>query len=218
MNKILCFDTSYNNCSVSIAIGQKIIAFEHESKPSVQAEKLLVMIESVLKKSKTEYKDLEYLAVVTGPGSFTGIRIALAAARGIIHAASNIKGLGITGFEAVYYRLSEQVFSFDYAIVLLNAYRDMQYIQIFDGDGAISEPKLVLNEEVPEIIRSYAGTVICGGNGLIEVYDKLESINKLIILPRFKTIKASSIARLANDKINDNKIVPIEPLYIRSTL
>ena len=108
MNKILCFDVSNNNCSVAIANGQEILSYKQELTPSVQAEKLVVMIESAFRETGMDYADIDYLAVTVGPGSFTGIRIGLAAAKGILY-ASDIVGIAITNFEAAFYRLKMQV-------------------------------------------------------------------------------------------------------------
>ncbi|GAB4163673.1 MAG: tRNA (adenosine(37)-N6)-threonylcarbamoyltransferase complex dimerization subunit type 1 TsaB [Rickettsiaceae bacterium] len=174
----------------------------------------MVIVESALKKAKMTYRELDYLAVTVGPGSFTGIRVGLAAAKGIIH-VTGAREIAITNFEAAHYRLGQQLAQFDVAIILINAYRDQQYIQAFNQNKAISAASLVDNKDVPTVIRSYSGTIACAGNGLIAVYDQIKDIKDLIILPRFPTIKAFHIARLADDKIELGQISAIEPLYIR---
>lgn len=214
MNKILCFDVSNNSCSVAVSFGQEIISFEEELRPSMQAERLMVMIQSALINSRLKYQDLDYLAVTVGPGSFTGVRIGLAAAKGIIH-ATNIKAIGITNFEAAYYRLYQQVLDFENAIIILNAYRNQQYLQIFDRSRHVTNPILVDNKDIKELVQSYAGVNVCAGSGLASVYSEIKDIERLIILPRFYTIKALHIARLADDMINKGHSCPIEPLYIR---
>lgn len=214
MNKILCFDVSNNSCSVAVSFGQEIISFEEELRPSMQAERLMVMIQSVLINSSLKYQDLDYLAVTVGPGSFTGVRIGLAAAKGIIH-ATNIRAIGITNFEAAYYRLCQQVLDFENAIIILNAYRNQQYLQIFDRSRHVTNPILVDNKDIKELVQSYAGVNVCAGSGLASVYSEIKDIERLIILPRFYTIKALHIARLADDMINEGLKAALEPLYIR---
>jgi tRNA threonylcarbamoyl adenosine modification protein YeaZ len=214
MNKILCFDTSSNSCSVSVSVGEEILAFEQELRPSMQAESLMVMIESSLKTAKMSYNDLDFLAVTVGPGSFTGIRVALAAARGIMH-ATGVKGVAITNFEAAYYRLCKQTIIFDKAIIIINAYRNQQYIQIFDARLPASHPQLVDNKDIPNIIKACNGVVACAGSGLSALYNDIKEIDNLLILPRFANLKATHIARLAHHKIQNNQIDTIEPLYIR---
>ncbi len=214
MNKILCFDVCNNSCSVAISKGQNILSFEQEMRPSMQAERLMVMIESALKNVQMQYHDLNYLAVTVGPGSFTGIRIGLAAAKGIIY-TSQIKELAITNFEATYYRLVQQVKYYDIAIILLNAYRNQVYVQEFAKDGLESIPQLVDNNNVKDFLQSKSGKIVCSGSGLSAVYKYINNLKNIMILPRFSTIKALHIARYADDKINKGIINLIKPLYIR---
>ncbi len=214
MNKILCFDVSSNNCSVAIAVGQEILSFEQELKPSMQAERLLVMIEAALASVNMQYDDLNYLAVTTGPGSFTGIRIGIAAARGILR-ASNMKPVAISNFEAAHYRLAMQVRDYDSAVIMINAYRGQVYVQEFLKNGTQSTPKLMDNTEIKDMLLQKTGKTACAGSGLAVIYEDIKDIDNLIILPRFPTIKALHIARFADEQINKGIINQIEPLYIR---
>jgi len=213
-NKILCFDVSSNSCSVAISRGQKILAFEQELKPSMQAERLLVMIESALASVDMHYNDLDYLAVTTGPGSFTGIRIGLAAAHGILR-ASNMQPVAISNFEAAYYRLSMQVRDYDCAFIMLNAYRNQLYVQEFSKEGEQPTPKLMDNSAMREMLLSKQGKIACAGSGLAVIYEHIQDLDNLIILPRFPIIKALHVARFADDQINNGILKPIAPLYIR---
>ncbi|PCJ22160.1 MAG: tRNA (adenosine(37)-N6)-threonylcarbamoyltransferase complex dimerization subunit type 1 TsaB [Rickettsiales bacterium] len=224
MNKILAFDVSNNSCSVAISLDQEILAFEQELEPSMQAERLMVLIESVLKKARLQYQDIDYLAVTTGPGSFTGIRIGIAAARGIIFAsngiASNIKGIGITNFEASYYRACEQVKDHDSALIMLNAYRGQLYVQEFAGGVPSAEARIIDDSELKSLLQNRSGVTICAGSGLAKSYAEIKELDDfitsdLIILPRFPVIRALHIARLAGQKIKRGEITPIAPLYIR---
>ncbi len=215
MNKILCFDTSNNCCSAAISFGQDIIAYSEEKCPSMQAERLMVIIEETLIKAKLKYQDLTQLAVTTGPGSFTGIRIGLSAAKAILHACDNLQEVAITNFEASYYRLTQQIKSYNKGIICINAYRGQQYLQIFNENGKADEPMLVGNKEAAEIINSLPGNNACSGSGLAEIYDEIKNIDNLTVLPRFPAIKAMQIARLADKKIKRKEIKAIEPLYIR---
>lgn len=215
MYKILSFDVSNNSCSVAVSKGQDIIAFEQEMCPSMQAERLFVMIESTLKRCNLSYKDLDYLAVTKGPGSFTGIRIGLAAARGILMASSNIRGLGVTNFEMLHYRAIEQYKKYDKVAILIDAYRNQLYFQEFDIKGKDSLPKLINVDDIPELLKGPADKVICAGSGLLPIYHKLKKMPNLILLPRFSRIKALHICRYADEKIRARQFSPIEPLYIR---
>ena len=215
MHHILCFDVSNNNCSVAISRDQEILSFEQELSPSMQAERLMVMVENALLNAQVSYQDIDYLGVTVGPGSFTGIRIGLASAKGILY-ASKIKGVAISNFETSYYRLCEQITEYDIAIILLNAYRNQVYIQEFLPDGSSKDPKLLDTSSVKDFFESQKARIVCAGNGIEAVYNEIKDIQDITILPRFSTIKASHIARLVHTKIKTGMInKTIEPLYIR---
>jgi len=214
MSKILCFDVSSNSCSVAIAEGQNILFFEQEMRPSMQAESLMVIIERALKSTGKLYKDLDYLAVTVGPGSFTGIRIGLAVAKGILY-ASNIQGIAINNFESAYYRMRMQIKEYDTAFVILNAYRNQVYVQQFMQNGTKTTPLLINNIDIIDLLKQTKGNTICTGSGVPIIYPELKNLDHLTILPRFPIIRAIHVARLADDKINKGDIASIEPLYIR---
>ena len=214
MNKILCFDVSSNSCSVAIAEGQNILFFEQEMRPSMQAESLMVIIERALKSTGKLYKDLDYLAVTVGPGSFTGIRIGLAVAKGILY-SSNIQGIAINNFESAYYRMRMQIKEYDTAFVILNAYRNQVYVQQFMQNGTKTTPLLINNIDIIDLLKQTKGNTICTGSGVPIIYPELKNLDHLTILPRFPIIRAIHVARLADDKINKGDIASIEPLYIR---
>jgi tRNA threonylcarbamoyladenosine biosynthesis protein TsaB len=215
MTTILAFDVSNNSCSVSIARGQNILADEEDLRPSMQAENLLLLIEKALKFAKLEYTDIDYLAFTNGPGSFTGIRIGLAAAEGIL-IASKIKAVPISNFEMAYYRLARFVKSFDKALVLLNAYRGQLYYQQFDNIGHKGEFGIIDITAVGSLLQQHEDErIIVAGSGVPVVYDQIENMAGITILPRCERIKATNICRYADEKIKQGDFSKVEPLYIR---
>lgn len=215
MSNILAFDVSNNSCSVAISFGQNILAFEQEMRPSMQAERLIPMIEKTLRDAGMSYNDLNYLAVTNGPGSFTGIRIGLAAAKGILIGNNNIKGFAISNFEMSYYRAIEQYKKYDKIAILIDAYRRQIYFQVFDRNGKQHLPQLIDADKAHEILADTGDRVICAGSGLLPVYERIKGLANLILLPRFTTIRAIHICKYADKKIRNNNMQPIEPLYIR---
>lgn len=97
---ILAIDSSTSMCSVSVWKNGEILAYCEETSSSQQSKRLIPMIEEALNKSDTQYSDLSAIACTVGPGSFTGIRIGLASARGIGFAA-NIPVLGFSSLEVL---------------------------------------------------------------------------------------------------------------------
>ena len=86
MSKILCLETATTNCSVALSENGSVIAFrEDQSKDYSHAEQLHVFIESVLKEAQTDFNSLSAIAVSKGPGSYTGLRIGISAAKGLCY-------------------------------------------------------------------------------------------------------------------------------------
>jgi tRNA threonylcarbamoyl adenosine modification protein YeaZ len=213
--KILAFDTSNNTASVAISEGQTILAYLEELKSSMQAELLLIMIENALSYSGLSYNDIDYLGVTNGPGSFTGIRIGLAAAEGISLGAK-IKAYSVTNFAMAHFRATKQVQNYDKIIILLNAYRNQLYLQVFDKNGNAGTAELIDNNLVIELLNKERGKVVCAGSGVELIYHQIKSLTNITILPRFARIKALHICRYIDNKISSGYLLsPIEPLYIR---
>lgn len=88
MALILNLETSTKVCSVSLSKGSEIIGWKEESEGRNHATLLTVFIDEILKESDIETEDLDAIAVSKGPGSYTGLRIGVSAAKGMAYALS----------------------------------------------------------------------------------------------------------------------------------
>lgn len=80
----LCIETSTLNCSVAVFKGEELLSSVEESSDAyIHGEKLHVFIQKALNRAKLSPKDLEAVAVTKGPGSYTGLRIGVSAAKGL---------------------------------------------------------------------------------------------------------------------------------------
>lgn len=212
--KILGFETASGRCSVAITEGNEIIAAELLTTGSMQAEQLMSMLGSVLDKTKLTLDDIDYLVVTNGPGSFTGIRIGLAAALGLVM-ATKITPIVVSNFATINFRIREQFRGFDYAATIIDAYRGECYFQAFDKHNqVVEEPKLIKLEEVEAEIAKLKGMVACGGSTCHKLLDTLPC--EVRVLPRFPNPDAKILCRLAYTQIlKENFSSNIEPLYIR---
>ena len=87
MVKILCLETATTNCSVTLSENESVIAFrEDKSKDYSHAERLHVFIEEVLKEGQIGLNEISAIAISKGPGSYTGLRIGVSAAKGLCYA------------------------------------------------------------------------------------------------------------------------------------
>ncbi len=125
---ILAFDASAAHCAAALLVGDRVI-LRNESMEKGQAERLMPMLEEVLAEGGLAWADLKALAVGTGPGNFTGVRIAVAAARGLALGLA-IPAVGVTRLEALAYGLPRPV------IVVEDARRGEVYMQRFEATAA----------------------------------------------------------------------------------
>ncbi len=96
---ILGFDTSAAHCAAALLHGDEILVSRLEEMKRGQAERLMVLLEEVLAEGGATWAELDAIGVGVGPGNFTGIRIAVSAARGLA-LGLGIPAVGVTGFEA----------------------------------------------------------------------------------------------------------------------
>lgn len=97
---ILAFDTSAAHCAAALLRGKTLLARTSEEMGRGQAERLVPLLDEVIKGAGLDWSDLSALAVGVGPGNFTGIRISVSTARGLA-LALDIPAIGISTFEAI---------------------------------------------------------------------------------------------------------------------
>ncbi len=97
---ILGFDTSAGHCAAALLCGDRVLVARAEEMTRGQAERLMPLLEEVLHEGGCFWRDLMRIGVGVGPGNFTGIRISVAAARGLA-LGLDIAAIGVTTFDAV---------------------------------------------------------------------------------------------------------------------
>ena len=80
---VLGFDTSVAHCAAALISGGQLVEAALEPMESGQSERLMPLLEGVLARAGIGWRDLVAVGVGTGPGNFTGVRISVAAARGL---------------------------------------------------------------------------------------------------------------------------------------
>ncbi len=235
----LAFDTStsYTTVALSNAEGSLLATAENIAQRG-QAKELVPLIQQVLKKSVKTFNDLKAIYVVQGPGSFTGIRLGLAAALGFKIAAGqgSINNLSTVRSVSAFNVLSQALdaethhkYTQKPLLLILDTKRDDFFVQTFSSYNTVqkkrkelSKPKCISKEKLQELI-SLKSDWILAGHGLTNL-KSLETlsnkISTLTILPDFRCPTASRIllCRVALEKENkfNEKLLPLylRPAYV----
>jgi tRNA threonylcarbamoyladenosine biosynthesis protein TsaB len=140
---ILAIDTALDACAAAVldTSVSKLIARESQAMKRGHAEALMPLIARVMKASGIAFAALDRIAVTTGPGSFTGLRVGLSAARGIALAA-NKPAVGLTTLTAYAAPIVSEN-SAHPVISAIDARHDHVYFQVVAGDGSsLIKPKV----------------------------------------------------------------------------
>lgn len=171
------------------------------------AERLIGMIDRALNERDLSPNDITKIAVTIGPGSFTGVRVGLAAARGYA-TALNIPVVGISSLKA----LSKKNSRGGSTLVILDAKRDQFYAELFNGTGETLEgPTLYTKgDELPEAWHHQASLALIG-TGAEAIAPHLPDAT---IVSTDAAPNIADVALLGKSLASD--ISPPKPLYLRA--
>ncbi|HAD85985.1 MAG TPA: tRNA (adenosine(37)-N6)-threonylcarbamoyltransferase complex dimerization subunit type 1 TsaB [Rhodospirillaceae bacterium] len=163
---LLAFDTATSGCSAAALRDGALAASQARAMTRGQSESLMPMIDDVLAAAGLTYGDLDALAVTVGPGAFTGLRIGLAAARGLA-LALNIPCAAVTTLEAVAKAqppLPDRVADGAAGLlVALDSKREDLYVQLFDRDLApMTDPAAVMPDALAGLLPGGGAISVAG--------------------------------------------------------
>lgn len=210
---ILCIETSALNCSVALFDGARLVdVIESKDASYTHSEKLHVFIQDILSKNDVSSNQLTAVAVSSGPGSYTGLRIGVSAAKGLCYAL-NVPLISVSTLEALFLR-QKNASSHAFFLPMIDARRREVYMQKFDRSGAALSPveAVVLDEVFFEKCESNS---VIFGDGADKFKDIVPSHVVLIegVFP-----SASMLGELAYEKFIQNKFEDTayyEPFYLK---
>ncbi|GAL65979.1 tRNA (adenosine(37)-N6)-threonylcarbamoyltransferase complex dimerization subunit type 1 TsaB [Jejuia pallidilutea] len=215
MAYILNLETATTNCSVSLSKDGNTIAITEDARNGYShAEKLHVFIDEVLREANLDSKALiDAIAVSKGPGSYTGLRIGVSAAKGLAYAL-DVPLISVPTLEV----LAHQVSCNDGVIVaMLDARRMEVYSAVFNSKyNQIRDTKAQIIDETSFGTYLEQGNVYFIGNGVTKTKSMIQHPNAFFIEDKLPS--ANEMGQLAFNKykISDTEDVAyFEPYYLK---
>jgi len=218
---ILGIDTSTTIGSIGLLVNQEPIAEHTLDITQTHSSRLMPAIKTVLEWGNLNIRDIDAFAVATGPGSFTGIRIAVATAKSICYAIKK-PILAISTLEAIAYNLR---YVNQLICPILDARRDQVYTAIFQGGRDLIRQTEDLCIPLAEFLNRLddigKNPVVFAGNGLQRYSENIyRRLNKPVLAsPTFHVPRGINIAHLGAERFQSNNVddyLSITPNYIRS--
>ena len=195
---ILAFETSAKAASVALHDGQKLLAESYQNTGMTHSQTLMVMAEDALKQCGKTASDVTAVAVAEGPGSFTGVRIGAAAAKGFAW-GREIPCYGISTLEAMAHSLG--VFQ-GYICPVMDARRAQVYNALFYVNHGeitrVAPDRAIALEDLGNELKKLSEPIFLVGDGSILCYNTLlESVPGLVCPPEHRMHQRAAGVALA---------------------
>lgn len=218
MVSVLGIDTSAAACSAALWRDGAALAREHVVMARGHAEALMPMIERVMQ--GVGYAALDAVAVTAGPGAFTGLRIGLAAARGIALAAG-IPAIGVSAFAAIAAAIPAREIAGRALAVAIDTKRGDVYLQAFDAARRpLGLGRVARGAEIVALLPK--GPLLVAGDGADIAAAALAeetcdiAVHAARAPPDAVDVAALGAALLAEARSAGGPLPPPEPIYLRA--
>ena len=217
---ILAFETSAKAASVALLDDKKLLGESYQNTGLTHSQTLMLMAQDLLKSCGFGPKDVTHLAVAAGPGSFTGIRIGVAAAKGFAWGAS-LPCYGVSTLEAMAAQLGAWQ---GYVCPVMDARRSQVYNALFHVECGkctrIRDDRAVSLQDLGAELRNLSEPVFLVGDGSNLCYNTLSESVPSLVLPAEHRMhqRAAGVALVARQKIllgEEGNAGELTPNYLR---
>ncbi|MBC6997125.1 tRNA (adenosine(37)-N6)-threonylcarbamoyltransferase complex dimerization subunit type 1 TsaB [Cytophaga sp. FL35] len=215
MALILNLETATTNCSVSIAKNGELLALkEHDTPNYSHSEQLHVFIDEVVKEAGLSLNDLDAVAVSKGPGSYTGLRIGVSAAKGLCFSL-DCPLISVATLKSMTFQAKDS--DVDFVIPLLDARRMEVYSAVFDKDlKQVRDTRAEIVSESSFEVFWQKGKVLLLGSGAEKCKEVL--CHDHISFDEGVVPSSSQMAHLAYEKYKSSEFEDVayfEPYYLK---
>lgn len=220
--KILAMDTSSDVASVAVTEDNRLLGeYTMNNKKKTHSQKLMVMIDVLLKDIEVDISEIDLFAVSHGPGSFTGLRIGVATAKALAHACQK-PIIGISTLEALAYNLP---FCEHIIVPVMDAGKNRVYAASYiwdEGFRTLGEPEAMTIEECVESCGELLETVFVGDGAAVHMEYIKEQLGEQAFFAPANSLeqRASSVACAAYEKYKNGEAssyTEVNPVYLKKS-
>lgn len=213
--KILHLETSSKNCSVAISDGDQMLCVcEEVSENYKQSESLHTFVEWALEGAEISLQEVEGIALGKGPGSYTGLRIGAASAKGFCYAL-NIPLVAVNSLETMITPFLGK--NYDYIIPLIDARRMEVYCAVYDGNSGEelfpTESKILDENSFQEFGGKKIAFIGDGAKKAKEIFSLPDAEFFDNIYPSAKYLLNKAMVKFKNKTFED--VAYFEPYYLK---
>lgn len=203
---ILAIDCSTSACSAAVRAPSGLLAAKRWAGRG-QAEAMVPLIAEVLAEAGCGWPEIGLIGVTVGPGSFTGLRIGLSAARAL-SLARRIPIAGVTTADLLAFSLPEEARQGRPFLIAIESKRDDLFVQPFGADRL---PAGEIAAHLPaDALAAHPGSVLVAGDAAEAFRDLRADLEILSLLP-----DAEPLSELALRRWREGRALPAQPLYLR---
>lgn len=220
---LLALETATPVCSVALLRDDGLVAHASLHRPRVHAEHLVPMIADVLRGAGVDRSEVTGVAVSSGPGSYTGLRIGVSTAKGFA-SATGARLVSVPSLRALAERIRPAAARNDRIAAAFDARRDEAYAALYRVSGAASlvpvrEAATIRAEESADWLDASAGNVLyLVGDGWVKMAGALGPVAYRLIEGENAMASATTVASLGAEKLargDVEDIVTFEPYYLK---
>lgn len=215
--RILALESSAKSASCALSEGGKIIAHYYQNNGLTHSTVLMPMVQAMLEGCGISAAEIDLFAVAQGPGSFTGIRIGVAAAKGLMWAA-NKEGVGVSTLEAMAWNC--RCMEGCVICAAMDARRSQIYNALFEIKNSepvrLCEDRAISLKELIEDIKKYKNNIFVVGDGAELCYNALSEANiACTIAPGHMRYQNAVGVALAAEGAQRKSASELNPVYLR---
>ena len=209
----LAFDTTGAGCSIALYNNDKPVEVFCECMDFGQSEALIPEIEKMLKRNKLSFDKIGVLSVCVGPGSFTGVRSSISAAKAFGIACEKLALTGVSAFEAYINAVEDEKLAEVNAVVIETKREDFYY-QLFDNKRVkLCEAGALNREDINALLKGKK--VSFAGDGVERFLNGSAGFSVCSVSP-FTSLPIESLAKCGIKKFENKRLDFPKPLYLRA--